>query len=65
MEIHKRTFKAKFFDSQSEERKELNKSAITSEYMASHKFALIGDKFSATYRSREEAESAKTRLSVK
>lgn len=40
--IHRRTFEAKKHPKGSEERKKLNMSAITSEYMTSYKYALIG-----------------------
>lgn len=62
MKIFKRTFEAKKHPVGGDERKRLNQSAITSEYMTSHKYQLIGDHFSFGYRSKAEAEDAMKRF---
>jgi len=58
-EIIKRTFEAKKHPKGSEERKELNKSATTSEYNPSEKFIVLvdGDRHD-TYKTRKMAEFA-------
>jgi arylamine N-acetyltransferase len=56
-QIIKRTFEAKMFWEGSPERAELNKSVVTSEYMPSHKYAIIGNHFSNSKRTKAEAES--------
>lgn len=57
MKIHKRTFEARKHPKGSEERKRLNDSAITSEYMPSYKYQVIGDHFSFAYRTKSEAQA--------
>lgn len=54
-EVFKRTFEAKKFPIGSKERAELNLDAVTSEYMVSYKFAIIGHKFSTSKRTKVEA----------
>lgn len=56
--IHKRTFEALKHPKGSAERTELNKSAITSEYMPSYKYQRIGENYSLAYRTKREAEEA-------
>lgn len=56
MEITKRTFEAAKHPKGSEERKNLNLSIVTSEYMTSYKYAVIGSGFSRSFRSKAEAE---------
>lgn len=62
MIIYKRTFEAKKYPKGSEERIKLNESAITSEYMTSYKYQIIGEHFSSAYRTKAEAEIALTRM---
>jgi hypothetical protein len=66
-QIHKRTFEARQHEKNSPERIELNKSAITSEYMPSYKYQIIGTmgnggKYSSAYRTKREAEMALSKL---
>jgi len=53
--VYKRTFEARKFPVGSDERKKLNESSITSEYMISHKYAVIGEKFSTSCAKKEDA----------
>ena len=52
--IHKRTFEAKKHEG--EKREKLNRSSITSEYMPSYKYALIGENCSLAFKTKKEAE---------
>ena len=54
--IYRRTFEAKRHPKGSAERKRLNESAITSEYMPSYRYAVIGTGYSFAARTRAEAE---------
>ena len=54
--VHKRTFEAKKFPVGSAERNELNSSPITSEYMTSYKYAVIGPHVSVSKRTKAEAD---------
>ena len=56
MKAMKRTFEALNYPEGSAERRELNRSALTSEYMPSHKYCVIGENFSTTCRTRKEAQ---------
>ena len=53
--VYKRTFEARKFPVGSAERNKLNESAITSEYMISYKYAVIGEKFSTSCVKKEDA----------
>ena len=56
-QVIKRTFEAEKHPKGSPRRAELNESVVTSEYMHSHKYAIIGDHFSNSQRSKAEAEA--------
>lgn len=58
MKIYKRTFEAKKHPVGSPEREELNKSGITSEYMTSYKYQLVGERISFGYKTKQDAEAA-------
>lgn len=62
MKVEKRTFEARKHPPGSPERAELNRSGVTSEYMTSYKYQLVGPNFSAGYKTRGEAEAAKARM---
>lgn len=55
IKIVKRTFEAKKYPKNSLKRKELNKNTITSEYMPSYKYAIIGKHFAFTKQTKKEA----------
>jgi hypothetical protein len=55
-QVVKRTFEAERFPKGSPERANLNENIVTSEYMHSHKYAIIGDHFSNSKRSKAEAD---------
>lgn len=57
-EIRRRTFEAAKYPKGSKEREELNKSALTSEYMTSYRYALVDNDRVNTFRTKQEAESA-------
>lgn len=61
-EVFKRTFEAKNFPVGSDERKKLNLSSITSEYMTSYKYSIIADKFSSGKPTKSEAIEFANRL---
>jgi len=63
--VHKRTFQAKSHPKGSEERKRLNLSIVTSEYMTGDKYAVVGDHFSNGYKTKELADSAVLRMNSK
>jgi len=54
--IVKRTFEALKYPKGSEERKLLNISAVTSEYMTSYKYVAITDGFSKSCKTKSDAE---------
>lgn len=56
--IYKRTFEALKHPKGSLERVQLNLSAITSEYMTSYKYQVIGDRISFGYKTRKLAQEA-------
>lgn len=60
--IGRRTFEAEKYQKGSAERKKLNESGLTSEYMHSHKYHLKGANLSTSYRSNHEAEEAVKRM---
>ena len=55
-QIIKRTFEAELHPKGSPQRAKLNESVVTSEYMHSHKYAIIGNHFSNSKRTKAEAE---------
>ena len=58
MTLIKRSFLASHLPKNSKERKQLNESAITSEYMPSYKYVVITDNDNTrTFRSKKDAES--------
>lgn len=65
-DVYKRTFEAKKFPKDSAERSILNESSITSEYMTSYKYAVVGPQVSASCIDKEKAvEMAKKFAGVK
>ena len=56
-QVIKRTFEAEQHPKGSPERAKLNENVVTSEYMHSHRYAIIGDHFSNSRRSKAEAEA--------
>ena len=63
--VKKRTFEALNYPKDSAQRKKLNESAVTSEYMPSYKYVLVtnlGQDTPFTYRTKKEALSKNFRL---
>lgn len=53
--VHKRTFEAAKHPKGSDERARLNLSSVTSEYMTSYKYSVIGDHFSTAFKTKQQA----------
>lgn len=62
IEVFKRTFQALEHPKGSTERNELNKNIITSEYMKSYKFAVIGPNFTRAFKTLSAANTYKNRI---
>jgi hypothetical protein len=56
-QVIRRTFEAAKHPKGSPERVKLNESVVTSEYMTTHKYAIVGDHFSNSRRTKAEAEA--------
>jgi len=57
-QVFKRTFEASKYPKGSTARQRLNESVITSEYMPSYKYCVIGARSSNAYRTKREALEA-------
>lgn len=62
IEIFKRTFDALKYLKGSAERNELNKNIITSEYMKSYKYAVVGPNFTRAFKTESAATTYKERI---
>jgi hypothetical protein len=64
VKVYKRTFEAKQHPKGSLERAALNTDPRTSEYMTSHKYAVVGANVRLTFRTKTEAQAFETSRSL-